>query len=51
MALTFWRLAAPATNSGGGRRVDKVCRHAGKVVRRLGKGLWSYCVYTPKRRV
>jgi hypothetical protein len=37
MALTFFLDAAPSTSQAVDDVVDKVCKHAGHVVRRLGK--------------
>jgi hypothetical protein len=37
MPLTFFRDAAPNTSQAVDDGVDKVCKHAGHVVRRLGK--------------
>jgi hypothetical protein len=37
MALTFFRAGTPSTSRPVHDDVDKVCRHAGHVVRRLGK--------------
>jgi hypothetical protein len=37
MALTFFRAATPNTSRAVDGGVDKLCKHAGHVVRRLGK--------------
>jgi hypothetical protein len=37
MALTFFPGTAPGTSQAVDDGVDKVCKHAGHVVRRLGK--------------
>ena len=41
MALTFFPDAAPSTSRAVDDGVDKVCRHAGYVVRSLGTELWK----------
>jgi hypothetical protein len=42
MALTFSRAATPSTSRAVDDGVDKVCKHAGHIVRRLGKYLWKW---------
>ena len=42
MPPTFFLDAAPSTSRAVDDGVDKVCKHAGHIVRRLGKYLWKW---------